>query len=142
MKHRLFVTLLLSLVSLNALRSGEPFRGRFVAQDLDIKMILDLYSESIEVPGLEMFGPLNGYLKGKDLYCTWYVSTIRQCDDKKAVVHFSNDFGSETQPVELSWETDSVLTMREVNGAVLKKVVGKKLVKLPTTFKFKRELSE
>ena len=121
------------------LRSDEPFRGRFIAQDLDIRMVLDLYSENIEVPGLEMFGPLNGYLKGKDLYCTWYVSTIKQCDAKKAVVHFSNDLGSETQSVELSWQEDSILMMREVDGAVLKKVVGKKLAKLPTTFRFKRE---
>lgn len=139
MKIHILLAFMLFMAGLNVLRSGEPFRGRFVAQDVDIKMVLDLYSESVDVPGLEMFGPLNGYLKGKDLYCTWYVSTIKKCDAQKAFVHFSNDLGSETQSVELTWEEDSILTMREVDGAVLKKVVGKKLVKLPTTFKFKRE---
>lgn len=139
MKHHLLYPALLCLTALTTLCAGEPFKGTFAAQGYDIKLVLNLYDETIEVPGMEMFGPLNGYMKGKDLYCTWYVSTIRECDTKKAVIHVSNDLGSETQPIELTWENDSIMNVRELEGAVLKKVVGKKLVKLPTTFKFKRE---
>jgi len=120
-------------------RAAEPFRGTFVGEGIDIKLVVDLYEESVEVPGMEMFGNLNGYLKGKGLYCTWYVSTIRECTDQKAIVHFSNDLGSETQAVEMTFENDSIMNLKEIDGAVFKKVVGKKLSKLPTTFKFKRQ---
>ncbi len=116
----------------------EPFKGTFECSDLKIKLVVDLYEESIEVPGMSMFGPLNGYLRGSDLYCTWYVSTVRKCDDNSAVVHFSNELGSETQAVEMALKGDSILTLRQKGGNTFKKVVGKKLQKLPTEFTFKR----
>ena len=118
--------------------AGEPFKGTFECCDFKIKLVVDLYEESINVPGMSMFGPLNGYLNGNDLYCTWYVSTVRETDDNSAIVNFSNELGSETQTVELSLKNDSTLTLRQKGGNTLKKVVGKKLQKLPSDLTFKR----
>lgn len=118
---------------------GEPFRGTFVEKNLGLKLVIDLYSESVDVPGMEMFGPLNGYINGTGIYRTWYVSKIRRCDENKAIVHFSNDLGSETQPVELTLNGDSLIHFREIEGSVMKKSVGKKLVKMQSDFVMKRE---
>lgn len=138
MKRHLLATLLIALTLPSALHAGEPFKGIFTAKELGLKMVIDLYAESIEVPGMEMFGPLNGYINGIGLYRTWYVSKIRKCDDDKAVIHFSNDLGSETQAVELTLQGDSLLRFREIEGSVMKKAQGKKLVKIETDFVMKR----
>ena len=130
--------LLLALAISSATSAGEPFRGTFEGADYKIKLVVDLYEESINVPGMSMFGPMNGYIAGGDLYCTWYVSSIQKADEKDAVVHFSNELGSETQEVELTLKDDSLLTLRQKGSSPFKKVVGKKLQKLPSELVFKR----
>ena len=139
MKRYLFITILVAWMIPLIILAGEPFRGTFEAKDLGMKMVIDLYNESIEVPGMEMFGQLNGYINGTGLYRTWYVSTIKSTDDEKAIVHFSNDLGSETQPVELSVKGDSLIHFKAIGGNVMKKAVGKKLVKIQSEFDLKRK---
>lgn len=137
---RVFISILAALLMAPVmLFGGEPFRGTFVEKNLGLKLVIDLYSESVDVPGMEMFGPLNGYINGTGIYRTWYVSKIRRCDENKAIVHFSNDLGSETQPVELTLNGDSLIHFREIEGSVMKKSVGKKLVKMQSDFVMKRE---
>ena len=139
MKRYLITILLFSLMPFVAGVAGQPFRGSFVSKDLGLKLVIDLYEEIVEVPGMEMFGPLNGYIMGAGLYRTWYISKIRECGDDKAIVHFSNDLGSETQPVELTIKGDSLIRFHEIEGAVMKKAVGKKLVKMTSDFEMKRQ---
>ena len=139
MKHYLFATILVFIFMPAILCANEPFRGTFVAKELGLKMVIDLYNESIEVPEMEMFGPMNGYIRGAGLYRTWYISKIRKCGETLAIVHFSNDLGSETQPVELTLQGDSLLHFHEIEGSVMKKAEGKKLVKILTKFTMKRE---
>ena len=98
MKNRalLSVVLLLSI----ALRAGEPWKLQLTNKEEQVDLKLDLYEESIDVPGMELFGP-------------------------------SNDQGSETQASLLTWQNDSTYLMELQNGVVVKKVVNKKLVKIP-----------
>ena len=96
---------------------------------MDLK--LDLYEESIDVPGMELFGPMNGYLAGKGVYGTWMVTSFQIKNDKEATLRLSNDQGSETQSILLTWQNDSTYLMELQNGVVVKKVVNKKLVKIP-----------
>ena len=130
--------LLMALAISSATNAQEPFRGTFQGSDYKIKLVVDLYEECIDVPGMSMFGPMNGYIAGGDLYCTWYVSSIQKADEKEAVVHFSNELGSETQEVVLTLKDDSLLTLRQKGSSPFKKVVGKKLQKLPSELVFKR----
>lgn len=139
MKRYLITALFVAAVLPVTLLAGEPFKGTFASKELGLKMVIDLYAESIPVPGMEMFGLLNGYIIGTGLYRTWYVSTIKQTDSEKAIVHFSNDLGSETQTVELTMKGDSLLHFRTVGGCVMKKAVGKKLVKIQTDFEMQRQ---
>lgn len=139
MKRHFFTTLFIAILVPFTLLAGNPFRGTFASKELGLKMVIDLYAETVEVPGLEMFGPLNGYINGTGMYRTWYVSTIKQTDDEKAIVHFSNDLGSETQTVELTMKGDSLLHFRTVGSCVMKKAVGKKLVKIHTDFDMQKQ---
>lgn len=129
MKNRalLSVILLLSI----ALRAGEPWKLQLTNKEEQVNLKLDLYEESIDVPGMELFGPMNGYLAGKGVYGTWMVTSFQIKNDKEATLRLSNDQGSETQSILLTWQNDSTYLMELQNGVVVKKVVNKKLVKIP-----------
>ncbi len=129
MKNRalLSVVLLLSI----ALRAGEPWKLQLTNKEEQVDLKLDLYEESIDVPGMELFGPMNGYLTGKGVYGTWMVTSFQIKNDKEATLRLSNDQGSETQAILLTWQNDSTYLMELQNGVVVKKVVNKKLVKIP-----------
>lgn len=129
MKNRalLSVVLLLSI----ALRAGEPWKLQLTNKEEQVDLKLDLYEESIDVPGMELFGPMNGYLAGKGVYGKWMVTSFQIKNDKVATLRLSNDQGSETQAILLTWQNDSTYLMELQNGVVVKKVVNKKLVKIP-----------
>lgn len=50
-----------------SLTAQGPWKLKLVDKEENIELHLDLYEESIEVPGMEMFGPMNGYIGG-DIY--------------------------------------------------------------------------
>ena len=129
MKNRalLSVVLLLSI----ALRAGEPWKLQLTNKEEQVDLKLDVYEESIDVPGMELFGPMNGYLAGKGVYGTWMVTSFQIKNNKEATLRLSNDQGSETQAILLTWQNDSTYLMELQNGVVVKKVVNKKLVKIP-----------
>ncbi len=132
-----FIATYLSVLPANA---DHPFRGTFIEKDLGIRLVIDLYEESIDVPDMEMFGPLNGYACGSGLYRIWYVSKVVSCEEQNAVIHLSNDLGSETQTIELTLQGDTALHFRQKGGGVMKKAVGKKLVKIQSEMTMKRQL--
>ena len=84
---------------------------------------------------MEMFGPMFGYLTG-DIYRLWIATSAKIESDKKATIRLSNDLGSETQEVELSIKNDSTYIFEQKDGVVIKKVVKKKLVKIPSKLEF------
>ena len=119
------------LASALLMKAGEPWKLNLENKEEELSLKLDLYEESIEVPGMEMFGPMNGYAAGKGLYGTWMITSFEIKNDKGAMLRLSNDQGSETQSVKLTWQTDSTLLMELEGGVVMKRAVNKKLVKIP-----------
>lgn len=101
-----------------------------------ITLKLDLYEESIAVPGMEDFGPMNGYMNG-NIYGVWTITSFKIKDDKSATLRLSNDLGSETQEAELQFINDSTLTLNLKGTTVVRRVVGKKLEKITPTLHFK-----
>ena len=85
---------------------------------------------------MEMFGPQNGYLGG-NIYGVWTVTSFKIQDDKVATLKISNDLGSETQKLILTQQSDSIYTLRFEGTNVVKRAVGRKLVKIPTELKMK-----
>lgn len=116
-----------------------PWQGTFISTSPQATLSIDLYNETVNVPGMDMFGPMNGYLGGTDIYGTWMVTSYKVVDNNKAEVRLSNDFGSETQAVELTIQNDTLLLFRMVDGTVIKKREGKRLVKLASQLTFHRQ---
>ena len=120
------------------LHSGNPWKLRLHCPEEKIDLRLDLYEESIEVPGLEAFGPMNGYLDG-NIYGIWYVVGFDIKDDKHATVTIANDLGSEDQKLTLTQTSDSTYQLKFLGYNAVKRAQGKKLVKIPSELKMEKQ---
>lgn len=127
---------LIAMCFVSALHAQGPWKLKLHCPEENIVLHIDLYEESVKVPGMEMFGPMNGYLGG-NIYGVWTVTSFKIQDDKTATLRLSNDLGSETQKVTLTQQPDSTYTLRFDGTNVVKRVVGHKLVKIPAEFSMK-----
>ena len=84
MKHILSL-LLVSFCFCSALQAQSPWKVKLHCPEENILLHIDLYEESINVPGMDMFGPMNGYLGG-NIYGVWSVTSFRIQDDKVAML--------------------------------------------------------
>ena len=130
MRH-IFALLALSLCL--AIHAGKPWKLCLTDPKEKITLDIDLYEESIEVPDMEMFGPMNGYLGG-NIYGVWTVTSF-QIKKDKAILRLSNDMGSETQEAELTQTSDSTYTLKLLGSTVVKRAEGRKLHKITPTLK-------
>lgn len=133
-KTLLFATSLFALTAL----ADRPWKFSMKSEKSKINMKIDLYDETVAVPGMDMFGPMNGYISG-DIYGVWTVTSSEIIDDKHAKMRLSNDLGSETQEVLLTLTGDSICKMELKGGVVVKRVEGKKLVKINAVQEFKKQ---
>lgn len=129
------VAVVLSVVA----TAAEPWKFKAENKEMGLIVEMDLYKESVEVPGYEWFGPLHGYIDGKGIYGVWAVTSVKKVSDSEAVVHFSNDLGSETQTARLTWKSDSTLLLEQKGGTTFKRVANKKFVKLPADIVFEKK---
>ena len=114
-----------------------PFKCKLYDKENRINLVINLYEESVPVPGLDMFGPLNGYMNG-NIYGIWMITSCKVKNEKEATIRLSNELGSENQEIELSVENDSIFRAKLKDGVSVKKVVNKKLVKIPKELIFKK----
>lgn len=128
--------LLLALVPLS-LDAAGPWKGTWLCKNENIKLTIDLYEESVEVPGMELFGNMNGYMNG-NIYGVWTVTSCEIKDDAHAILRLSNDLGSETQECLMTQENDSVCKLELKGTTVVKRVEKKKLVKISSTLSFEK----
>ena len=130
-------TLAVALAIATASIGQRPWKVNLQQPEEGINLRLDLYEESIEVPGMEAFGPMNGYMDG-NIYGVWYVVSFDIKDDSHANVTIANDLGSEDQQVTLTQTSDSTYQLRFLGYNAVKRAQGKKLVKIPTEFVMKK----
>ena len=123
-------TIISAVVALTASAAG-PWRLNLENKDEQAILRIDLYEETVPVPGMEMFGPMNGFLAGKGIYGIWMVTSFDIRDERTATLRLSNDQGSETQAIKLTQQNDSTYLMELQGGVVVKRAVNKKLVKIP-----------
>lgn len=128
MKTRIVSILLLFC---NIAYAGQPWKVQLFASKEKITLDINLYEETIDVPGMEMFGPMNGYLGG-EIYGVWTITSFN-IKKNKAILRLSNDLGSETQEAELTQSSDTTYTLKLLGNTVVKKVEGRKLVKIAPT---------
>lgn len=125
--RRAFSVILLACTA--SLAAQGPWKLRLTCPQEKINLNIDLYEESITVPTMEDFGPMNGYLNG-NVYGVWTVTSFRIKDNRSATINLSNDLGSETQETLLTQLNDSTWSLKLVGYTAVKRVVGKKLVKI------------
>lgn len=126
---QLLVLILLVVCMLS--HAEDPWKLDLIDRNKNITLKINLDEECIEVPGMEAFGPMHGYLGG-NIYGIWAVTSFR-INNKKAILRLSNDLGSETQEVELTQTTDSTYQLKLVGTTVIKRVEGHKLHKISPT---------
>lgn len=124
------LALIIAFLSLTTY-ANEPWKVNLIDKKQNITLRLNLYAEDIEVPDMEMFGPMNGYLGG-NIYGVWPVTSF-EIKKKKAILRLSNDLGSETQEAELTQTSDSTYILKLTGSTVVKRVNGRKLVKIAPT---------
>ena len=127
----------IALLSASAQQSSKPFRAYLYNNDYEVFMRLDLYGESITVPGQELYGELPGYLGKKHNSFCWLI-TSSKIDGEKAELQMINDYGSEDLTATLTVENDSLYVLRQVEGSTLKGPKDGKWQKLPSKLVFKR----
>ncbi len=129
---------LYAMICLTAYPENKPWCLSLVCPEENLNLHLDLYEESIEVPGLEMFGPMNGYMDG-DIYGVWYVTSSKIKNDREATIKMGNELGSENQKMTLIQLNDSTWKLRFEGYNAVKRVRGKKLVKTPSEYLLKKK---
>ena len=127
----------IALLSASAQQNSKPFRAYLYNNDYEVFMRLDLYGESITVPGQELYGELPGYLGKKHNSFCWLITSFK-IDGKKAELQMINDYGSEDLTATLTVENDSLYVLRQVEGSTLKVPKDGKWQKLPSKLVFKR----
>ena len=120
-----------------------PWRVDLTSKEEGVRMKIDLYEECVEVPGMEMLGPMHGFLGGK-IYGVWMVTSFSIKNDSTATIRFSNDLGSDTQECILTHKSDGSYLLELKGGVVVKKVVNRKLAKIKNQHLFepKRPVSQ
>ena len=137
MKQLFLIIFNLSLLSASAQNAAKPFRAYLYNNEYEVFMRLDLYGESITVPGQELYGELPGYLGKKHNSFCWVI-TSSKIEGQTAELQMINDYGSEDLTATLTAENDSLYVLRQVEGSTLKVPKEGKWQKLPSQLVFKR----
>ena len=128
---------LFTLLSASAQKTEKPFRAYLYNNEYEVFMRLDLYDESITVPGQDLYGELPGYLGKKNNTFCWLITSAK-IDGNKAELQMINDYGSEDLTATLTAENDSLYVLKQVEGSTLKVPKEGKWQKLPSKLVLKR----
>lgn len=117
----------------------KPFNTRIVNSEYDVFIQMNLYEETIEIPGQAVLGKVYGYLKKNTDSRVWIIMSVEFCKDcKKATVEMINDYGSEELVAELFYNKDGTYTLKQMEGSTIKIAGNGKWIKLPKTMLFKK----
>lgn len=129
------VVLFLSFFCIVAFACAQTFKGHFVNDEYKIQMELNLYADSVAVPGMDdemCYGYISGNTNGM-----WVILKVLKLEKDRAEFRASCDNGSDSQNVELT-VSDGKLVLRQLKDAYIKTVVDRKYVKLPKSVEFHR----
>ena len=80
---------------------------------------------------MSFLGQVHAYMNGK-IYGVWML-TKRERKGGTAILRFTNDIGSDSQTIELKPLPDGTLSVHSARGQQVRRVKGRKLVKVPDT---------
>ena len=137
MNYRRFFVLVMVFVLVLSAKAEEPFKCIVTNKEYNVFLRLNLYEETIPIPGQDILGNTFGYLKKPTDSRVWIVTgaTISK-DGKKAALEMVNDYGSEDLNAELILNSDSTYILRQLQGSTIKVAGKNKWIKLPKELKF------
>ncbi len=141
MKKILYTILyLFSVLALHAQNDSKPFKCVVSNDEYSIFLRLNLYEESIKIPGQEILGDTYGYLKKTTDSRVWIITGVKLSKNgKSAELEMVNDYGSEDLNALLTLQNDGTYHLKQLEGSTIK-VAGKgKWIKLPKEITFKKE---
>ena len=130
------VLLMVGVICSFAQDEERPFKADLRCGQYAVTFHIDLYEESVTIPGQEFLGPVSGYLEGR-INGTWYVVKA-SIDGNVATVKLINDGGSETQDVQLTYTNDGTYVFAQKGGVEICYPKNRKYVKLPAELTFTR----
>lgn len=137
-KTILTLVLGLSPVLMMAQKEARSFRCYLYNSEYEVYLDIDLYEESINVPGNELYGRLPGYLGKKNNPFCWPITAAKVKNEQTAELSLINDYGSEDLTATLTRENDSIYVLKQEKGSTLKVPKNGKWQKLPKLLSFKR----
>ena len=117
MKH-LLITISFLLYGLSLSAQG-PFKGKFVNDEYEIFLVINLYDKDVLIPNQEIYGEMDGFVGSKRNSLVWMITSSKIVSDKQADIELVNDYGSE--------DADAVLTFTDENTLVFNKKKGSNL---------------
>lgn len=115
----------------------RPYEGIFYNKEWNVSLTINLYDTVLVVPNYKFLGKMNGYYQG-DIHECWFITNYK-INEKNAIVHFSNEMGSEDQEIMLTPQDSTHLIYEVVGNDAIRKVVHNKWVKLPLKMTFERK---
>ena len=137
MNNKLLLAIVMVFVLVLSAKAEEPFKCIVTNKEYNVFLHLNLYEETIPIPGQDILGNTFGYLKKPTDSRVWIVTgaTISK-DGKKAALEMVNDYGSEDLNAELILNSDSTYLLRQLQGSTIKVAGKNKWIKLPKELKF------
>ena len=133
MMMKRIILLVVMSVGVFTFAAAQVFKGHFVNDEYKMQMVLNLYADSVAVPGMDdemCYGYISGNTNGM-----WVILKVISVEKDKAVFRASCDNGSDSQNVELTW-SEGKLVMKQLKDAYIKTVANRKYVKLPKEVEF------
>lgn len=140
MKKTLFILLICMIQSIVCMAQDGMFKARVYNKDYDVFLDVNLYEESITIPGQELLGKVYGYIKKATDSRVWIIMEAT-LDEKarSARLVIVNDYGSEDLVAELTADDDGGYTLKQLEGSIIKMAGKGKWIKLPKIMTFKRK---
>ena len=124
------IFLLLQFVLLPLFVAAQsPFKGKFVNNDFNLRLNLNLYEANIPQPQFDdemCYGVLAGSTNGH-----WVILKVNELDEEKATVRAISDSGIEAQTLEIKLLKDNSIEIKQVGSTNIRGVKNSKYVKLP-----------
>lgn len=105
------------------------YKSTYISETNQIEIHLDLNEASLIVPGYEFLGPMSGYICGKGVYGTWFLTSHKN-EGMNLILRFSNDTGSDSQTIRLIPKDCSNVHYETIGNNCIRKTQGRKLIKI------------
>lgn len=115
---------------------SDTLTGTFYNDEIGLRLHVDLGKERLIVPGMDFLDPVYAYMDGR-IYGKWML-VKKEVKKGKAILRFTNEIGSDSQDIELTQTADGNYFYRTLGGNNVKKVVGRRLVKIDDSMPMKR----